>query len=66
MTSGANLRFSGQALALNVLGRHVLASPVPEISPSVADSLPFAELAQKAFSRILELGFLRGVALSLS
>ncbi|ETI27091.1 hypothetical protein G647_09773 [Cladophialophora carrionii CBS 160.54] len=42
-----------------------LASPVPEIFSPEADTLSFTELAQKAFLRILELGFIRGILVSL-
>ncbi len=52
-------------LSFTLLCSTVLASPVPEIFLPQADSFSFAELAQKALFRILELGFFRGIAVTL-
>ncbi|KAJ9605665.1 hypothetical protein H2200_009514 [Cladophialophora chaetospira] len=50
---------------LAFISQKSVASPVPEIFPPEPDTLSFAELVHKALSRILALGFFRGVALSL-
>ncbi|KIW55254.1 hypothetical protein PV05_07548 [Exophiala xenobiotica] len=47
------------------LFHHALASPVPRISSPEIGALSFAELFLQTFRRILELGFLQGVAIAL-
>ncbi|OCT49511.1 hypothetical protein CLCR_07407 [Cladophialophora carrionii] len=66
MSSQRRMRLLDCFLPLMFMLPWALASPVPEIFPPEADTLSFAELAQKAFLRILELGFIRGVVVSLS
>ena len=54
-----------RVLLFKILSRQVAAMPVPEIFPPKSDGLSLTELAEKAFGRILELGLLQGIGISL-
>ncbi|KIW69819.1 hypothetical protein PV04_02146 [Phialophora macrospora] len=65
MSSQTNAKLVEYFFPFMLVFHRALASPVPEIFPPEADTLSFTELALKTFFRILELGFIRGIAASL-
>ncbi|KAK5449399.1 hypothetical protein LTS15_008943 [Exophiala xenobiotica] len=52
-------------LAMLAIVQHTLASPIPRISSPEIGAMSLAELFLQTFRRILELGFLQGVAIAL-